>query len=99
MVLVILKVRLQAVVSFAVGETSFFPGQSWLVMSRIDRNRLGRLNLWVVAVAERGVEGWVELSEVKRLWCFERRFDLLILAQRPVFVSSFLQRLHRHCIS
>ena len=70
-------------------------------MNRIDRNRLGRSDLWVVAVVvvERGVEGWVELSEVKPLWCFERRFDPLILAQRPVFVWSFLRELHRHCVS
>ncbi len=68
-------------------------------MNRIDQNRLGPLSLWVVAVVERGAEGWIELSEVKRLWCFERRFDLLILAQRLVFVWSFLRGLHRHCMS
>lgn len=74
-------------------------------MMRIGRNRLGRSSLWVVAVvlAEsgvvRGVEEWVELSEVKRPWCLERRFDLLISAQRPVSVWSFLRMLHRHCIS
>ena len=66
-------------------------------MNRIDRNRLGRLSLWVVAVVvvERRVGGRVE---VKRLWCFERRFDPLILEQRPVFVWSSLRGLHRHCI-
>ena len=70
-------------------------------MKRIDRNRLNRLSLWAVAVAlvETGVEGWGELSEVKGPWCLERRFDLLILAQRPVFVWSFLRVLHHHCIS
>ena len=70
-------------------------------MNRIDRNRLGRLSLCVVAVVvvEMRVEGRVELSEVKRLWCFERRFDLSILAQRLVFVWSFLRVLHRHCMS
>ena len=70
-------------------------------MNWIDRNRLGRLSLWVVAVVvvERGVEGRDEHFEAKRLCCFERRFDLLVLVQRPVFVWFFLQELHRHCIS
>lgn len=101
MALVSLEVRLYVVASSAVEETSFALGQSGLVMKRTGRNRLGRLSCWVVDVplVEREVEGRVELSEVKRVWCFERRFDFSILAQRPVFVWSFLQVLHRHCLS
>ena len=70
-------------------------------MKRTGRNRLDRLSCWVVAVplVEREFEGRVELSEVKRIWCLERRLDLSILAQRPVFVWSFLRVLHRHCLS
>ena len=53
----------------------------------------------VGVVVERRIEGRAELSQVKRLWCSERRFDPLILAQQPVFVWSSLRELHHHCIS